>query len=215
VAMYGARTLDRRRAGPGFLGLIWKLGGKAALALLTLAKTVKFGQAALFGISAAAYSLLFSWQFAVLILVSLFIHEGGHIWAMRQCGMRTRGIYFIPFLGGVALADESFPSRGAEVFVAIMGPSGSGKSTFMHIVGFLDRATSGSYRFAGTDVAGLDGNALADLRSRALGFVFQAYNLLPRTTAVENVELPLLLTMLSARPVMRSSDAKNSGTRFL
>jgi putative ABC transport system ATP-binding protein len=62
----------------------------------------------------------------------------------------------------------------------------------MHIVGFLDRATSGTYRFAGYEVQDLGPDALADLRSRALGFVFQAYNLLPRTTAIENVELPMV-----------------------
>jgi putative ABC transport system ATP-binding protein len=77
-------------------------------------------------------------------------------------------------------------------FVAVMGPSGSGKSTFMHIVGLLDRPTAGSYSFAGHEVSALGADALADLRSRALGFVFQAYNLLPRTTAMENVELPMI-----------------------
>ena len=77
-------------------------------------------------------------------------------------------------------------------FVAVMGASGSGKSTLLHVIGLLDRPTSGRYFFEGADVAQLDGDHLADLRSRRLGFVFQSYNLLARTTAVENVELPLV-----------------------
>ena len=89
-------------------------------------------------------------------------------------------------LRGVDMAIE----RGS--FVAVIGASGSGKSTFMNIIGLLDQPTSGRYFLGGEDVSGFDRDRRAVLRNRAIGFVFQSFNLLPRTSALENVELPLV-----------------------
>jgi putative ABC transport system ATP-binding protein len=92
----------------------------------------------------------------------------------------------VPALAGVSLRIE----RGE--YVAVIGPSGSGKSTLMNILGGLDRPTAGSYRFEGEEVGDFDDNQLADFRRRRIGFVFQSFQLLPRLTALQNVELPMI-----------------------
>jgi putative ABC transport system ATP-binding protein len=108
-------------------------------------------------------------------------------------------------LNGVSLDIE------AGEFVSIIGPSGSGKSTMMHILGCLDRPSEGRYLLDGKDVSSLSRDALAEIRNKRIGFVFQGFNLLPRTTAVENVEVPLLYS----RPVMPPAERRTRALKAL
>ncbi|MCX7724875.1 MAG: ABC transporter ATP-binding protein [Thermodesulfovibrio sp.] len=103
------------------------------------------------------------------------------------------GDHELVVLNGISISIEK------SEFVCIMGPSGSGKSTFMNIVGCLDTPTTGKYYLEGIDISTMDVNQLAEIRNKKIGFVFQQFNLLPRATAVENVELPLVYAGIPSR----------------
>lgn len=103
----------------GMIALALKIGPKILTIVAKFAKIGKFGLAA---VSMVTYSYLFTWQFAIMIMVLLLVHEYGHIWAMKRCGLKTKGIYFIPFLGAAAVTEEMFKSRRDEAYIAIMGP---------------------------------------------------------------------------------------------
>jgi putative ABC transport system ATP-binding protein len=120
---------------------------------------------------------------------------------MGDAVIETEGlskVYASGDLGVHALAGVDLTVRRGE-FLAVMGPSGSGKSTLLAILGCLERPTAGTYRLAGEEVAGFDERKAARVRREHIGFVFQSYNLLPRSTALQNVELPLIYARVDRR----------------
>jgi putative ABC transport system ATP-binding protein len=139
---------------------------------------------------------------------------------MNESLIRIQEITKVYQLGNVevhALRGISLEIAQGEL-VSIMGPSGSGKSTLMNVIGCLDQPTSGQYWLDGTDVGSLNDNSLADIRNRKIGFVFQTFNLLPRTTAFQNVTLPLVYAGMGARERRERSraalEAVGLGDRF-
>lgn len=107
---------------PGLLALLLKIGPKLLSVMVKFAKFFKIGKFGLGAISFASYAYLFTWQFAIMIIVLLVVHEYGHLMAMKRCGLKTKGIYLIPFLGAAAVSEELFKSRRDEAYIAIMGP---------------------------------------------------------------------------------------------
>jgi len=106
----------------GIWALLAKLGSKVFSVFLKLLKGLKMTKIGLAGASFAGYALLYSWKFALLLMVAVGFHESGHVWAMKKMGIKTKGFYFLPFIGGAAIAEEQYASYGQNVFISIMGP---------------------------------------------------------------------------------------------
>lgn len=106
----------------GFMVFVIKMAAKFAPGAVKLLKLLKVGKLSLAALSIGAYSVIFTWQFALVIISMLVIHEYGHLGVMKHYHMRTRGMYIIPFLGAAAVADEEFPDRKSEAVIAIAGP---------------------------------------------------------------------------------------------
>lgn len=111
-----------KKAGAGLWTLFAKLGSKLLSIGAKLLKGFKFTKVGLAGLTLAGYSAVYTWKFALLIMIAVGFHESGHVWAMKKMGIKTKGFYFLPFLGGAAIAEEQYKTYGENSYIAIMGP---------------------------------------------------------------------------------------------
>lgn len=111
-----------KKSNTGLWALFAKLGSKLISVGTKLLKGVKFTKFGLAAVTLAGYSAVYTWKFAVLLMVAIGFHESGHVWAMKKMGIKTKGFYFLPFIGGAAIAEEEYKTYGENAYVAIMGP---------------------------------------------------------------------------------------------
>lgn len=111
-----------KKSSAGLWALLAKLGSKLIGIATKLLKGLKFTKFGLAAITLAGYSAVYTWKFAVLLMVAIGFHESGHVWAMKKMGIKTKGFYFLPFIGGAAIAEEEYKTYGENAYIAIMGP---------------------------------------------------------------------------------------------
>jgi Zn-dependent protease len=191
----------------GIWGLIGKFGLKTLSVVAKSTKLLKFGLAA---ISFASYAYLFTWKFALLIMIALGLHESGHVWAMRKVGIKTNGFFYLPFIGGAAVAQDRFKTYKDSVFVSIMGPIwGFGLAAFSCAIYYITRMPL----FAGAAawmaminlfnlamIAPLDGgrifSAIAFSINKNFGFIFLLLSLIAATVIMFKFHIGLFAFLI-------------------
>lgn len=113
---------EKKKSKNGLFALGAKIGPKLFSLAAKLLKGVKFLKFGLAAVTFAGYSAFYSWKFALLIMIAVGFHESGHVWAMKKMGLKTKGFYFLPFIGGAAISEENYKTYGENVYIAIMGP---------------------------------------------------------------------------------------------
>jgi Zn-dependent protease len=113
---------EEKKPKAGLWALLAKFGSKLGSVFIKLLKALKVAKIGLAAASFAGYAAIYSWKFALLLMISVGFHESGHVWAMKKMGIKTKGFYFLPFVGGAAIAEGSYKTYGENAFIAIMGP---------------------------------------------------------------------------------------------